>query len=87
MRGGAVTDSMSSAGPWFRLTALFAVAASALAVASGAASIGTAHRLLASLALPPLIALVIVAWLTVRRLVAPLCRVAVRPSVRPSVGA
>ena len=71
MPGDAVTGSMSSAGPWFRLTALFAVVASALAVASGAASLGTAHRLLASLALPPLVALVIAAWLTVRRLVAP----------------
>ena len=58
-------------GPWFRLTALLAVVASALAVASGAADLGTAHRLLASLALPPLVALVIAAWLTVRRLVAP----------------
>ena len=58
-------------GPWFRLTAVFATVASALAVASGAGGLGAAHRLLASLALPPLVALVVAAWLVARRLVAP----------------
>ena len=56
-------------GPWFRLTALGATATSVLAVASGAAHLGTAHRLLASLALPPLVALVVASWLVARRLV------------------
>ena len=58
-------------GPWFRLTAVFATVASALAVASGAGGLGAAHRLLASLALPPLVALVVAAWLVARRRVAP----------------
>ena len=42
--------------------ALAAVAGPALAVVSGAAGWGTAHRLLAALALPPLAALVVTAW-------------------------
>ena len=57
-----------SAGPWLRLTALGAAVATALAVSSGAASLGTAHRLLAALAVPPLAALVVSAWVTHRRL-------------------
>ena len=48
-------------GPWLRLTALFAALATLLAVVSGAASLGAAHRLLAALALPPLVALVVAA--------------------------
>jgi protoheme IX farnesyltransferase len=51
-----------AASPWLRLTALGASFAVALAVVSGAASLGTAHDLLAALALPPLTALVVVAW-------------------------
>jgi heme o synthase len=58
-------------GPWLRLTALFAAAATLLAVISGAASLGAAHRLLAALALPPLIALVAAAWFAHRRLLLP----------------
>jgi protoheme IX farnesyltransferase len=58
-------------GPWLRLTALAASAATLLAVASGAAGLDTAHRLLAALALPPLAALLVAAWLTHRRLLAP----------------
>jgi protoheme IX farnesyltransferase len=58
-------------GPWLRLTALSAAAATLLAVVSGAASLGAAHRLLAALALPPLVALVAAAWLAHRRLLAP----------------
>jgi protoheme IX farnesyltransferase len=55
-------------GAWARLTALTAVAGTALAVVSGAAGWGTAHRVLAAVALPPLAALVATAWVTARRL-------------------
>jgi protoheme IX farnesyltransferase len=58
-------------GPWLRLTALFAAFATLLAVISGAASLGAAHRVLAALALPPLLALVAAALLAHRRLLAP----------------
>jgi heme o synthase len=58
-------------GPWLRLTALFAAHAVLLAVISGAASLGAAHRVLAALALPPLVALVVAAWLGHRALLAP----------------
>jgi heme o synthase len=58
-------------GPWLRVTALGAAAATLLAVVSGAAALGTAHRLLAALALPPLAALVVAAWVAHRRLLAP----------------
>ena len=58
-------------GPWLRLTALFAAAATLLAVVSGAAQLGAAHRVLAALALPPLVAVVAVAWLAHRQLLAP----------------
>jgi len=54
-----------------RLTALFASGAVLLAVVSGAASLGAAHRVLAALALPPLVALVVAAWLAHRGLLAP----------------
>jgi protoheme IX farnesyltransferase len=53
------------------LTALFASAAVLLAVVSGAASLGAAHRVLAALALPPLVALVVAARLAHPRLVVP----------------
>ncbi len=55
-------------GAWARLTGLFAVAGTGLAVVSGAAGWDTAHRLLAALALPPLAALAAIAWVTARRL-------------------
>src|SRR2546421_8441510 len=58
-------------GPWLRLTALAAAGACGLAVASGALSFGTAHRLLAALAVPPLVALVAAAWVVHRRLLVP----------------
>jgi heme o synthase len=58
-------------GPWLRLIALGASAATALAVVSGALSLHTAHRVLAALALPPLAALVAAAWVAHRRLLAP----------------
>jgi heme o synthase len=58
-------------GMWARLVALCAVAGTGLAVVSGAAGWGTAHRVLAAVALPPLAALVATAWVTARRLLAP----------------
>jgi protoheme IX farnesyltransferase len=54
-----------------RLIAFGAVAATALAVVSGALSLHTAHRALAALAVPPLAALVASAWVAHRRLLAP----------------
>jgi heme o synthase len=61
----------SRPGPWLRLTALFGSAAVLLAVISGAASLGAAHRVLAALALPPLVALVVAARLAHPRLLVP----------------
>ena len=58
-------------GPWLRLSALVAASGTLLAVVSGAAGLGTAHRLLAALVAPPLAALVVSAWFAHRRLVAP----------------
>ena len=58
-------------GPWLRLTALGAAGATLLAVVSGAAGFGTAHRVLAAVALPPLVALVAAAWVVHRRLLGP----------------
>jgi protoheme IX farnesyltransferase len=62
-------------GPWLRLIAFGAAAATLLAVVSGAASLGSesllVHRLLAALALPPLAALVVAAWTVHRRLLLP----------------
>jgi protoheme IX farnesyltransferase len=58
-------------GSWARLTALAAVAGTGLAVVSGAAGWGTAHRVLAAVALPPLAALAAIAWVSARRLLAP----------------
>ena len=55
-------------GTWARLTALLAVAGTGLAVVSGAAGWGTAHRVLAAVALPPLAALAVMAWVSARRL-------------------
>ena len=60
--------SPSSAGPWLRLTALAGAAGTLLAVVSGAAGLDAAHRLLAALALPPLVAVVVAAWVAHRRL-------------------
>ncbi len=62
---------MPRPGPWLRLTALFASGAVLLAVVSGAASLGAAHRVLAALALPPLVALVVAARLAHPRLFVP----------------
>ncbi len=63
-----MAGSFPAPGVWLRLTALFAAVATGLAVVSGALALGTAHRLLAALALPPLAALVVAAWTAHRRL-------------------
>ena len=55
-------------GPWLRLTALVAAAGTVVAVVSGAAHLGTTHRVLAALVAPPLAALLVSAWLAHRRL-------------------
>jgi heme o synthase len=57
--------------PWLRLAALGASAATLVAVISGAASLGAAHQLLSALALPPLVAVLVAAWLGHGRLVLP----------------
>jgi protoheme IX farnesyltransferase len=54
-------------GTWARITAVLAVGGTALAVVSGAAGWGTAHRVLAAVALPPLAALTATAWVSARR--------------------
>ena len=48
-------------GPWLRLTAVVAVVAAALVVASGTLGLGIAHRTLALVALPPVVALTVAA--------------------------
>ncbi|HZO96492.1 MAG TPA: heme o synthase [Gaiellaceae bacterium] len=58
-------------GAWTRVMAAGAVAGTGLAVVSGAAGWGTAHRLLAALALPWLAGLLAVAWLSARPLLPP----------------
>jgi heme o synthase len=60
---------VSSSGAWMRLTGLAAAGATLLAVISGAT--GFEHRLLASLALPPLVALVVAGRLARPRLFVP----------------
>ncbi|HYT51433.1 MAG TPA: heme o synthase [Gaiellaceae bacterium] len=50
------------------MTALAGAGATLLAVISGAAGLGAAHRVLAALALPPLVAVVVAAWIAHRRL-------------------
>jgi protoheme IX farnesyltransferase len=64
------SSELSSAGPgpWLRATGLAAAGATLLAVVSGAAGLSTAHRLLAALALPPLVALALAGWFAHRRL-------------------
>jgi heme o synthase len=61
----------SAPSPWLRLTALLASAATLVAVVSGAASLGAAHQLLSALALPPLVAVLLAAWLGHRQLLLP----------------
>ena len=64
-------SSSPAPGPWLRLTALGAAAATLVAVVSGTLGPGAAHSLLSALALPPLVALVVAAWVAHRRLLAP----------------
>ncbi len=56
-----------SPGPWLRLTALGATAGALVAVASGAVG-GDIHRAASALAVPPLVALIVAAWVAHRRL-------------------
>jgi protoheme IX farnesyltransferase len=58
-----------AAGPWLRLMAVVAASGTVVAVVSGAAGLGAAHRVLAALVAPPLAALLVAAWLAHRRLV------------------
>ena len=60
---------MSRPGPWLRLCAVGACAVGALVIASG--ELGIAHRALALVAAPLLIALVLAAWIAHRRLLVP----------------
>ena len=59
---------MPRPGPWLKLTAFVGAGATLVAVVSGAAALGTAHRVLAALAVPPLVALGVGAWIAHRRL-------------------
>ena len=63
---------MATSSPWLRLCALAASGATLLAVISGAASLGAAHQLLSALALPPLVAVAVAAWLGASRARRPL---------------
>ncbi len=56
-------------GPWLRLAALAGAAGALLAVASG--TLGLAHEYVSALALPPLVAVVLAAWLAHPRLLVP----------------
>jgi heme o synthase len=58
-------------GPALRLVALGAAAAVVLAVVSGTFGGGPAHDVLAALALPPLVALAVAAWVAYRPLLVP----------------
>jgi protoheme IX farnesyltransferase len=58
-------------GPWLRLTAVGAAAATLVAVVSGTVGPGTGHSVLSALAVPPLVALAIAAWVAHRRLLVP----------------
>ncbi len=61
-------SDLVSPGPWLRLTALLAAAATHVAVVSGTVGPDAAHSLLSALALPPLVALAVAAWIAHRRL-------------------
>jgi protoheme IX farnesyltransferase len=54
-------------GPWLRLTALAGAAGALLAVASGTVG-GDVHRATSAVAVPPLVALIVAAWVAHRRL-------------------
>ena len=56
-----------SPGPWLRLTALGAAAGALVAVGSGTVG-GDVHRAASALAVPPLVALIVAAWVAHRQL-------------------
>ena len=56
-----------SPGPWLRLTALGAAAGALVAVVSGTVG-GDVHRAASALAVPPLVALIVAAWVAHRQL-------------------
>jgi len=58
-------------GLFLQLTALGGAAGTLVAVVSGTAGLGTGHEVLAALALPPLAAVVVLAWTSYRQLLAP----------------
>jgi heme o synthase len=60
--------SNSSPGAWLRLGAFAGAAATLVAVVSGTFGPSATHSLLSALALPPLLAVVLAAWLSYRRL-------------------
>jgi protoheme IX farnesyltransferase len=62
---------VQASSPWLRLCAVGASAATLVAVVSGASGWNAAHQLLSALALPPLVAVALAAWLGHRRLVVP----------------
>jgi protoheme IX farnesyltransferase len=69
-----VTDSLrtgAAPGAFLRACASAVALASLLAVVTGATGAGSVHRVVAALAGPPLAALLLAAWLSHRRLVAP----------------
>ena len=69
-----MTDGLGTSaapGAWLRACAFAVAAAAILAVASGATGLGTAHRVIAALAAPPLAALLVGAILAYRRLLVP----------------
>src|SRR5205085_7797754 len=68
-RGQETALPSAAPGPWLRLSALLAAGGTVLAVVSGAAGLGTTHRVLAALVAPPLAALLVSAWLAHRTLV------------------
>ena len=61
-------DSTVSPGPWLRLTALAGAHGALLAVVSGTVG-GDVHRAASAVAVPPLVALLVAAWVAHRRLV------------------
>jgi heme o synthase len=63
--------TIEAPGAWLRACALAVAGAAALAVVTGAAGAGAAHRVLAALAVPPLAALLVAAVIAHRRLLVP----------------
>ncbi len=59
----------SRPGPWLQLAALLGVAGTVAAVVSG--TLGAEHELISALALPPLAAVAVAAWVAHRRLLTP----------------